>query len=235
MEGVRALGARTRDRDAGRSARLRSTSWRASTTRPTWPGWRVLRRRAAVTIDADTYARPDSWTAPRGARRGPGWPPSEPSSGAARGSPSCRSGRPGHHATARPGHGLLPASTTSPSPRPRARRSASGSSSSTGTCTTATAPRTSSGTTPTCSTSRPINIPLYPGTGRPDEVGGAGRAGTDAQPPVCRRARPATWCGPPSTTRPRHHRGLRPGLGAGLVRVRRPPGRSAERPAALER
>ena len=61
---------------------------------------------------------------------------------------------PGHHASARPGHGLLPAQQR------RGRRGlarwsrASASSSSIGTCTTATAPRRSSGTSPTSCTSR---------------------------------------------------------------------------------
>ena len=133
-------------------------------------------------IDADTYARPDSWTA-AGAPRGPGWPRWR-----ARAARRGRRLRPGPAARPprdrRPRHGLLPGQQR------RRRRGlahgarASGSSSSTGTCTTGTAPRTSSGTTPTCSTSRPINIPSIPGTGRPDEVGGPARPGLTAQPPV---------------------------------------------------
>ena len=41
--------------------------------------------------------------------------------------------------------------------------------------------------------------PLYPGTGRPDEVGGPGAPGLTLNLPLP-RGRPATWCGPRSTT-----------------------------------
>ncbi len=138
------------------------------------------------------------------------------------GGPARRRRRPGRARrarTARRGHRLRPgpaarpprhartgpwasaSSTTWPSPRRRARRGGNGCSSSTGTCTTGTAPRTSSGTTPTCSTSRPTSIPSTRGPGRPDEVGGPARAGPHPQPPAAPRGRRATWCGPRSTRR----------------------------------
>ena len=69
--------------------------------------------------------------------------------------------------------------------------------------------------------------PLFPGTGRPDEVGGPGAPGLTLNVPLPPGAtgdvvRAATRRGGAG-----HDRGLPARLGAGLVRVRRPPGRSA--------
>ena len=77
--------------------------------------------------------------------------------------------------------------------------------------------------------------PLFPGTGRPDEVGRARRTGPDRQPAAAsrgdrrRRAHSDRRGGPPDD------RGVRPRLGAGLVRLRRPSGGPAGRARALER
>ena len=77
--------------------------------------------------------------------------------------------------------------------------------------------------------------PLYPGTGRPEEVGGPAARGLTLNLPVAPGGDRRCGAGRARPGSARHHRGIRTGLGAGLVRVRRPPGRPAQRAAALER
>ena len=77
--------------------------------------------------------------------------------------------------------------------------------------------------------------PLYPGTGRLDEAGDGRGRGHDRELPAARRARPATCTSTRSTGRRAARRALRAHLGADLGRLRRPPGRPADRARALGR
>ena len=137
---------------------------------------------------------------------------------------------PGPSRRARARDGLLPLQQRRRRGRGTARaRRRRGSRSSTGTCITATARSTSSRTIPTCSTSRRTSIPFYPGTGAATEVGRGRRRGPHAQRAVPGRLRRRR-------VRARVRRGdradlppVRPGVraGVGRLRLRRP--RSARR------
>ena len=127
---------------------------------------------------------------------------------------------PGHHATADPGHGLLPVQQRGGRPRPPWPTGASGSRSSTTTPTTATAPRTSSTSDPRVLYVSLHEWPLYPGTGALDEIGaGAGRARRSTSP--SRRAPRATCTGGPSTSCVVPASSASAHVAAGLGRVRR--------------
>ena len=121
-------------------------------------------------------------------------------------------------------------STTWPSPRARCRpRRRRRSPSSTSTSTTATAPRTSSTTTPACSSSPPTSTRSTPARATCHETGAAGP--DHPQRARCRPAPATTACSPPATRviAPALRR-FRPRPAAGLGRLRRPLARSAGRP-----
>ena len=142
---------------------------------------------------------------------------------------------PGHHATADPGAWASACSTTWRSPPRPWPSGASGSRSSTTTRTTATAPRTSSTRTRGCSTCRCTSGRCTPAPGRSTRSGRGAGAGTTLNVPL-----------PAGTTGDVYrraldelvvpaHRALRPHVAAALGRVRRPPGRPADRAGPVRR
>ena len=184
-------------------------------------------------IDADTYARPDSWTA---ARRGAG-------AGLAALDELERGGEgvafvpvrpPGHHATANRAMGFCLVNNVAVAAASR----------------TALGERVlivdwdvhhGNGTQaifwddPDVLYVSTHQHPLYPGTGRADEVGGPAAAGRTLNFPLPPGATGDVVRGRARRGGPPGDRGVPPRLGAGLVRIRRPPGRPAQRPPALER
>ena len=189
--------------------------------------------RGGGAIDPDTFARPDSWRR-RAGRPGRAWWPSRSSNVRARAWHSWPFGRPGT-TPGGPGHGVLPGQQRGRGGRLTRRPRASGSWWSTGTSTTATGPRPSSGTIPTSCTSRPTSIRSIRERGDPTRSGGPGAPGLTVNLPL-----PAGATGDVVRCRARRggaaaDRGVPPGLGAGLVRVRRAPCRPSGRAGPLER
>ena len=142
---------------------------------------------------------------------------------------------PGHHATATTRHGVLPAqqrrrrgSVAHGARRARPR-------SSIGTCTTATARRTIFWDDPDVLYVSTHQHPLYPGTGSPARSAVCGAPGLTVNLPLPPGATGDVVRAALDRRGARRHRGLRARLGAGVVWLRRPPGRPAEQPRALER
>ena len=188
---------------------------------------------AAGRIDHDTYAGPTSWEDARLAA-GAGLVAIEaaarPPGAGLRPRPAARPPRRG-----RPGHGLLPPQQRGRGRRRPRRRRRAGPDRRLGRPPRQRHPGPVLGRPRRSSTSPPTSGPAYPGTGRADEVGGPAARGTTVNVPLPPGATGDVVRRAFDTHRDPGRRGLRPHLGAGVGRLRRPPRRPAGRPGPVGR